>query len=67
MFNKKLKERIKALENELIRVTNAYNEACDVRDSLQDVVEAQGTILIAFSDFIVGTTKTKKKGKKNGK
>ena len=51
MFNKKLKQQIKTLENELIRVTNAYNEACEVRDSLSEVIDAQETLLIAFSDI----------------
>ena len=80
MFNKKLKNKIEELEQRIeeLEGQNAFECECVIeRDNeLKDayeVISAQGKILEAFAEFIVGLDEKKpsspkgKKGQKKGK
>ena len=64
MFNKKLKQRIAQLEDELYITKELYEAESLNNESLQEIIEAQTKILEAFSAYIVSLdNKPKKKGK----
>lgn len=85
MFNRKLKQENKMLlldnndlSNELDRVNEELEKALAEKwglefrvKQLDEIISAQGQLLVAFSDYIIDDTKPKKikikKGEKHGK